>query len=140
MILNLINKLLRRSDIYINHNLYMRRWRIGPRNFIGIRLHHILQSDNDRWPHDHPFDFISIILKGGYIEHQPDGSSIYYGPGSIIVRKAEDLHQLELLDKPTWTLVIRGKIRRKWGYMTDSGWIPWHVLKAPMKGNYAEEW
>lgn len=33
-----------------------------------IRIHEILRSDEDRDMHDHPYDFVSIMLKGGYIE------------------------------------------------------------------------
>jgi len=33
-----------------------------------IYLHHILRSDKDRHLHDHPWDYSSIILKGGYFE------------------------------------------------------------------------
>jgi hypothetical protein len=38
----------------------------------GIKLHHILRSDEDRDCHDHPWSFLSIILAGGYFEHRPD--------------------------------------------------------------------
>lgn len=37
----------------------------------GIKLHHILLSDEDRDCHDHPWSFLSIILWGGYFEHRP---------------------------------------------------------------------
>jgi hypothetical protein len=37
----------------------------------GVKLHHILRSDDDRDLHDHPWSFLSIVLKGGYWEHTP---------------------------------------------------------------------
>lgn len=129
-IMGTIGRLLGRSDIYVEGDLYMRRWRIGPRKWYGVRLHHIVRSDSDREFHDHPFAFVSVILLGGYTEHRPDRSPRRYRPGGVIFRRAEDLHRLEL-DRPAWTLVIRGPIRRVWGFLADDGWIPWteHVAR-----------
>jgi hypothetical protein len=36
----------------------------------GIFLHVIHRNDDDRDPHDHPWDFTSVILKGGYVDEQ----------------------------------------------------------------------
>lgn len=49
---------------------YMVRRAINTR-FGGVKLHHILRSDDDRDLHDHPWSFLSIVLKGGYFEHRP---------------------------------------------------------------------
>lgn len=120
-------KLLGRSDIYFQGSCYMRRWRIGygvlPRWLPGVRVHHIMRSDADREMHDHPFSFVSIILWGGYTEHGPNYSK-RYGPGSIVWRRATDLHRLEL-DRPAWTLVIRGRIKRRWGFVYTGPWQFW---------------
>lgn len=94
-----------------------------------VRYHHILQSDT-RDMHDHPWDFISIILDGTYTETTPDAEQSY-GPGSVLVRKAEQLHRLTLTDGPVWTLVILGQPRRPWGYQTSDGWIPWAQHNEP---------
>lgn len=53
----------------IVHHLgdYMRRW-ILRTPWGTVRIHNILRSDLDRDMHDHPFDFTSILLKGGYYE------------------------------------------------------------------------
>lgn len=132
-----IHRALGRSDIYFHGDLYMRRWRVGPQGGIGIRLHHIVRSDIDRELHDHPFTFVSIILAGGYTEHRVDGSTTHYPPGSVLFRRAETLHRLTL-DRPAWTLVIRGPLRRVWGFATDHGWVPWTEFVAG-KGNTAVE-
>ena len=101
---------------------YMRRWVI--RTILGtIRLHHILRGDSDRDFHDHPMSFLSIIIFGGYIEYRPSGIRKRFLPGSIVIRKAEDLHRLQLLKKSAWTLVFALPVRRKWGFMTEDGWI-----------------
>jgi hypothetical protein len=104
---------------------YMRRY--YTRNPAGqqARFHHILASDPGRDLHDHPWDFISHLLSGTYIEHTPDGAVEYTAP-CVIVRKAEQLHRLELPDGPVWSYVVLGRVRRKWGFMTERGWVPWN--------------
>lgn len=124
---------------------YMNRWFILRKNrFFGkllenCYLHHILRSDDDRALHDHPWWNISIVLRGGYYEEMPLVSSKDYrteveffgrgytrkewrGVGSIIFRRATDIHRLEVPQyplEPTWTLFITGRKTREWGF-----WCP----------------
>lgn len=50
---------------------------------------------------------------------------------SILWRPAEWSHRLEL-EKPTWTLVVRFRRRRMWGFFTEGGWMDWQA--------YGKEW
>jgi hypothetical protein len=121
----------------------------------GIKLHHILKSD-DACMHDHPWGFVSVILRGGYTEqrvvewHSLDdynfekhGSNFivdpsrdrfgiwekkWYGVGSILKREPNSTHRLEL-SKPCWTLVFTGKKVKQWGFFSVKGWIPWYRYK-----------
>lgn len=112
-------------------NVYMRRFiLLLPFGLGTIRLHNIMRSDDDRHLHDHPFDFVSLLLTGGYFETLPtpkvNGSRMRYRPRFSIVRKrAEDLHSLTLT-RPVWTLVFAGPKRRDWGFATERGWVPNH--------------
>ena len=101
---------------------YMHRW-LFSMPWGGIRLHHILRSDNDRHLHDHPWDFVSILLSSGYTEHTVNGSK-YWPRFSIIKKKAEDRHRLEL-QNPIWTLVFTKPKRRDWGFWTENGFVHW---------------
>lgn len=47
---------------------YLRRWYLFKSKFFNVMLHNILRSDDDPDPHDHPWWFLSIILKNGYID------------------------------------------------------------------------
>ena len=51
---------------------YMNRyWVLKPRWWTfgcSIRVHQILRSDDDRHLHDHPWAFMTVILRGGYTE------------------------------------------------------------------------
>lgn len=105
----------------------------------NLFLHHIVRSDHDRDLHDHPWDFCSLILKGGYIEETPAHANLketggwyngrlytkkrWYGPGSFNRKKATDAHRLEMGSKEgTWTLFWRAKPQRVWGFHTEQGW------------------
>lgn len=105
---------------------YMRRhFLLGQPNSGGgtSRFHEILCSDRLEL-HDHPWDFLSVIMSGRYIERTPDGEQ-EWGAGSVLARRAEDLHRLTLPDGPVWTLVVTGATRRRWGFDTPAGWVPW---------------
>ncbi len=119
-----LKKIFNIDDIKINGELYMRRYRFLPDSLPGLRLHQIFKSDIDRELHCHPWSFISFVLAGGYWEHLSDGSKTWHGPGSVLYRKAETLHRLEL-PSTAWTFVLRWRKTRSWGFMTSNGWIGW---------------
>lgn len=53
--------------------LFRSKWlrKIGLRvNWCNLYLHHIVRPDDDPDPHDHPWSFISLVLKGGYWDEQ----------------------------------------------------------------------
>lgn len=130
------------DECHDGRGLLMTRYYLTPRIF-GIRLvlHQFHRSDNDRHYHDHPWNFISLILKGGYIEHFPfQGIPIekVHCAGHIIKRPKEWRHWVELLHKPhadgydfyivpeyeeCWTLVLLYGQRRDWGFWTEQGWV-----------------
>lgn len=126
-------------------DVYMRRWYIlvFPRLF-SIRIHHIQLGDLDRWPHDHPWSFLSIILRGGYTEWHCTPETFGSERVEFTVNQREwarflvkhvrffnihnntDLHQIREFHRPgkgSWTLIFTGPERREWGFMTDKGWV-----------------
>jgi hypothetical protein len=103
---------------------YMRRYYLQ-RGAQHLRFHEILSSDPGRHFHDHPWDYVSLILVGGYTEHTPEGSTHYSAP-CLLVRQAEAAHRLELT-APAWTYVVTGPPRRRWGFHTEAGWIYWRA-------------
>jgi hypothetical protein len=106
----------------------------------NVTLHKIVRSD-DPIMHDHPWGYMTVVLKGGYWEHTPvfnnDGKILtefqtWRGPGSIIKRKAGEYHWLELDESvgPATTLFFMGRQKREWGFLvqTKKGlhrWIKW---------------
>lgn len=116
-----------------------------------VYLHVIYASDGDRDPHCHPFDFESTIVWGRYVEHAfvrwcPDCSIKFvtdvtecslckrklsckedghrtFAAGHVNEKKAHHLHKLTLPSGPVVTLVSRGPKLRRWGFMTQDGWV-----------------
>ena len=103
--------------------------------FFGARIHHILRSDLGRDPHDHPWPYLTIILKGGYFEQRYNSkgqqtSARWHGAGSILYRPANSWHKLTLPPGETaWTLFITGKYQNKWGFLTTLGKVPHNQYK-----------
>lgn len=106
---------------------YMTRWRLIQTPWFGIYLHRFDSPDTPTL-HDHPWPFVSFVLRGGYDEQRK------YGPDPLVVpvrrmnlKGATDLHYIRRLHRiPTWTLVLVGRRRRTWGYVDRDGtWTPY---------------
>lgn len=116
-----------RAPDFVIGDDYLRRWFIVPRNpWCNIYLHMILRSDDDRALHDHPWDNTSFIISGRYFEHTP--SSIFHRTaGSVVSRKASQLHRLVIPDDEPYalSLFMTGPKIRDWGFACPKGWVPW---------------
>lgn len=117
---------------------YMDRWILQLPSGHQIRVHHILVSDVPV-PHDHPFNFWTLILYNAYWEIRGlpgvDGGQVHekFYAGSWRFVPAETPHYLELNQGPVWTLVFTGPRSRKWGFwqQTDGGGWRWKPFDAP---------
>lgn len=148
MIEKLLLKLFKHIDIEKTVDgekvLYLRRWFIFSRLWGGIYLHKIVRPDDDDLPHDHPWSFVTFVLKGGYrdeswVKLTPLSIRLslvekYCYPWNFYFRRAEHVHRVRLHvakgrpipswdDRyiPAWTLVFRGPVRRKWGFVKRNG-------------------
>lgn len=109
------------------------RWHIElpqwlQRRGFRLNLHRWYRSDDDRALHDHRGDSLSIVLWGGYREVTSHAweprKARWYGPGSVIWRKGETPHRIELKTGhgPVWSLWLRWPFRREWGFWCPKGW------------------
>lgn len=131
---------------YDSDGNYLTRWRIVQTPWFGMYLHRFDGPDPRPTLHDHPWDFRSLVLLGGYVEATeygirigdliplgapPDwpkqtlrehGSWETFTRGGINRKKATDLHTIvHLLRVPTWTLMFVGRRERVWGYVDRDG-------------------
>lgn len=140
-------KFYKKTTITRGDNMpYLVRYSLFSCRFFAIKVHHILISDDDCM-HNHPWGFISLILKGAYLEHQiierPDAIyphrkihfkiAKYYKAGSILIRKPNSIHRL-ILTKPVWTFVITFKKVQDWGFFTPRGFIDWRDYQQNREG------
>jgi len=102
--------------------------------FFVARFHLILRPDQDRHPHDHPWAFRSLIIRGAYTEaHHPtvDGKPseqpIYrtHFSGSSYRVERGTFHRITAVTGPALTLCILGRPTRRgdgeddWGFLVD---------------------
>lgn len=122
-------------------NGYMDRWFFAERGQkCNIYLHRFRGNDSDRALHDHPFDSVSTILKGSYIEFfhwepleiMPDGKYLTLPfvrfQGEVIERPAATMHRVGGI-KPgqeVISLFAVGERIRDWGFLDPiRGWVQW---------------
>lgn len=113
---------------------YLIRWTLFKCPWFSLKLHKILISDPAD-PHDHPWNYTSLILWGGYWEknHFPnklkrDYSNNkwykWYGPLSLLYRKGDKLHRLTIPSgKFCISLVLTTKPWRDWGFLKNNKWV-----------------
>jgi len=92
---------------------------------VSICIHNFHRGDEDPDPHDHPFSFYSAVLIGGYREFTEDGTSIVRKPLSVAYRSATHRHRVEPLTKHCWTICMKTKVDREWGFWKQGIFVPW---------------
>lgn len=103
---------------------YLTRWRIIQTPWCALYLHRMDGPDSRPTLHDHPWSFVSLILRGGYVEMRQDKHTMT--PRIVerrrvnVMRRADAHYIRDLLRVPTWTLLLVGARRRTWGYWRRS--------------------
>lgn len=130
---------------YTYKTKYLIRYTLLSCKFFTIKIHKALISDPNE-PHDHPWNYLSIILKGGYWEeiivsevvhtnistmerlYSNRITTKWYKPGSILYRKGDRLHKLIIPEgKSCISLIFTFKKWRKWGYLKEGSWKQYHI-------------
>lgn len=101
---------------------YVYRWMIGHHRIGSIRLHHWLGPDDDRAVHDHPWWFITWVIKGWYLDCREKGARVLQA-GEIAYRPALHRHTVVPSREGCWTLVLTGPVRRSWGFWPDGKFV-----------------
>jgi len=89
----------------------------------AIRLHYIARDDGARHLHNHPFYFMSLILKGGYFEVL-EGTTRYLGPGDWNDGGPDTFHRIGAVWHDTWSLFFMGPNSGEWGFKVDGQIVP----------------
>jgi hypothetical protein len=101
---------------------YLARLRIVQTPWFALYLHRMDGPDSRPTLHDHPWNFLSVVLRGGYIERRLDPTTMTVDEHRVVRRwnrmRTHDAHAItSLLRVPTWTLLLVGARRRTWGYL-----------------------
>jgi hypothetical protein len=90
----------------------------------NVFIHRFLKSDPDDL-HDHPWPYMTIILRGGYWEYTRNCSVPQWkSAGQIRFGHSTDYHRIQL--EPgvdCWTLFCPGPKVRDWGFLRGKQWI-----------------
>jgi hypothetical protein len=110
--------------------VYLRRLRLLQTPWCALYVHWIYEADFDRDPHDHPWNFWSFVLRGGYVEHIYDSPDAFAQPKwwrrfSLHKMPSSAAHQIRSVVKDTVTFVVTGRRTRTWGFWTKAGFVPW---------------
>lgn len=114
---------------------YLVRWRVIQTPWFGIYLHRFDTPDPRPTLHDHPWPFVSFVLRGGYSEVAASrkmalrihgGQDWPYGLHRRVrwvnVKRTGEFHWISHLRRvPTWTLMFVGRRQRTWGYLDRDG-------------------
>jgi hypothetical protein len=99
---------------------YLIRWRLET-PFGSFRVHHWLGPDDSRAFHDHPWWFLTFVIRGCYGDQAPDDSPAGYRTEFLrapAVRFRPALHRHTVVPCPggAWTILVTGRRTRAWGF------------------------
>lgn len=133
----------KRNSVGIEHLPgYMNRWylfnpvdeKTSRRKYnwipFSIRFHEILRPDTDRHNHDHPWNAVSIILRGWYEEMRPYNvgpfeQSFLRTEGDVVKLRYGEYHRITRTSDTVLTLFIYGKWQGPWGFKVDGQKVHW---------------
>lgn len=102
-----------------------------------IRLHHIRSSDYDRELHDHPADYRTILLDGGYVEMDVFKKTRILLMGETIKARAQTFHRITTITNGgVWTIFIMRKKCNEWGFLVEGGYKVGHRSYSKNKKTY----
>lgn len=108
-------------DLDAPGDVYLTRYFLCKLPWLGVYVHHIQRPDYARCEHDHPWAFLTVILRGGYTE-EVGGVAHRRRPGYVGYRPRHFEHRITALHgRATWSLVIRGPDHFEWGFRLADG-------------------
>lgn len=120
---------------------YLQRWFVGRKmvkpngvpSFVENIYVHLYGRGDPEDMHDHPWDNVSFVVSGGYLEEYMAGTSLvraFRGPGDIVMRSAEDRHRIVDVEAGTVTLFGTLAKHRDWGFWRGTDFVPWEQYVA----------
>ena len=83
--------------------------------------------------HNHPWWYMSLVLSGAYKERNKTGSRTRKA-GSLVFRRGEEFHKIEVKGDRCVTLFIKGRFQRVADVMHEGKVMPWPVYVRKVVG------
>jgi hypothetical protein len=112
----------------ITDSEYITRLHLIKTPWFAVCLHWINKPDPEPYLHDHPVSFLSVILRGGYIEYRLTNGRRYRRVNrwfNFIRATPYDCHTIIEVLPGTLTLALMGPKTREWGFHTHGNWTHW---------------
>lgn len=133
------------AELDLRRRMFRRLTLIGPvgdpfleRVGIDVRLfglfaHRILGPDPGLDLHDHPWEFVTVVVRGGYNElfasaRTPERARHRRWARWTVHRfRQTDAHRITTVEPGTLTLVFRGPKNRRWGFYPPAGFVDYEA-------------
>lgn len=112
------------EELGIKECPYAKRW-VLDLYFFSLRLHHFIHSDDPRYKHDHPWWYVTFIIKGAYWDRRFAYDDVYLKAPAIAFRRSSHAHYVDPDEGGVWTIVLTGRHKRTWGF-----WVKGKFKKA----------
>lgn len=111
-------------DIILDGDLYLTRLNLVQTPWFSIKLHWIHRPDPDRDLHDHPWPFVSFVLRGGYEEYESKDPANEPGKPRMInwfnYKNTKTAHRISTAKPGTLTLIFAGRRSKEWGFYDEN--------------------
>jgi hypothetical protein len=128
-----LDTLFRRQEYRVDGEATPRwiKWTLVSTRWFAVFLHRFCGPDWTRDPHNHPTDFVSIGLRGSYVE------TVYNANGNRLYERtwrapwfrsfpADHIHRTSSVGpKGALTVCIVNPPMRDWGFVVDAKLVPW---------------
>lgn len=113
--------------------IYLARLRVVQTPWFAVYLHDIFEPDGDRDPHNHPWSFVSIVLRGHYVEqlhpipysNRGEFRTQTWRRFSVHRMGRGTAHRIVEAGPRLKTLILTGPRRADWGFFTSRGYVSW---------------
>ncbi len=110
-------------DIILDDELYLTRLNIFQTPWFSVKLHWIHRPDPDRDLHDHPWPFVSFVLRGRYEEYESKDPKNKPGKWRAInwfnYKNTKTAHRISYARDGTMTLIFAGPRSKSWGFFNE---------------------
>lgn len=88
----------------------------------SIRVHEWHRSDDKRFMHDHPWHFVTLVLRGSYTDVSSQGRDVLTA-GSVRYRHAGHAHYVEVPPAGAVTIILTSYVVRNWGFWVKGKFV-----------------